>query len=349
MTSAPTASSSRQSVLSPGRPKQIHDIASWRSSPAVARIFDACVEVFSPPPRRVTRVRNRWSLEASSFDESRERRAPHEAELAELDERCRAEEGCAFCDDAMWTDTERATRSGDARCVAPRNGFCGLHTLVVPRTHDPHDFSEATLGSMLDASEAWLDGARRGHPPEAAFISWNVLCGSAIHGHAQVTLSSGFPEGGVSRALAVARTYESATGCNYWADLVRAHEEAGLSVAMSAARGFAALAPVKEREIWVVGPTAQPLRLGADFRRLLRASLRSLSEVDVVRPAINAAIHWVPGLARGEALAIARLIDRGWPLLGVPDWASMETYGTSVVATDPFDVAERLRRALEGD
>jgi hypothetical protein len=36
------------------------------------------------------------------------------------------------------------------------------------------------------------------------------------------------------------------------------------------------------------------------------------------------------------------VVDRGWPLAGVTDWGTMEIFGTRVVTSDPFRVAESL-------
>jgi hypothetical protein len=45
-------------------------------------------------------------------------------------------------------------------------------------------------------------------------------------------------------------------------------------------------------------------------------------------------------------LVIARIVDRGYPWDGSSDFGTMELYATSIISSDPFQVARELKEAL---
>lgn len=180
-------------------------------------------------------------------------------------------------------------------------------------------------------------------------VAWNVLCGSVIHAHSQVTLSAGFAEGGVQGLARGSRHYARHHGASLFEDLARVHEALGLATRHGEAVAFASLTPVKERETWLLGsPGDACAAMPEDLERLLCHVLaRLVASCEAPRPALNIAVAFPPlRPVEGweEFPIVARVVDRGWPLLGVADWGTMEMYGTRVVAADPFAVAQVLKQ-----
>jgi len=76
-----------------------------------------------------------------------------------------------------------------------------------------------------------------------------------------------------------------------------------------------------------------------------RPSRRLSETAEAPCPALNIAIAFPPLRPDPEWFnfpLVARVVDRGWPMLGVSDWGAMEMYGTRVVAMDPFTVASQV-------
>jgi hypothetical protein len=132
-------------------------------------------------------------------------------------------------------------------------------------------------------------------------------------------------------------------------------------------QGFASLTPVKEREVMLLAMGAAPDGLGAlaaPLWRTLDVALHQLGvrsfDVAAYGPPLGAPDASDPAEVADEAdwvgfPLIARFVDRGAPLSPTPgagapfgvtptsDIGGLELYGSSVIASDPFDVARALR------
>ena len=113
---------------------------------------------------------------------------------------------------------------------------------------------------------------------------------------------------------------------------------------MTATRGrvMASLVPIKEREIMVLGrPGADESSLGPAIAKAV-AALRAAGVVSY-----NMALYLPPLSPDGEDWRrfppLARLVDRGDPANKTSDIGAMELYASSVIAADPFRLAEALR------
>ena len=175
---------------------------------------------------------------------------------------------------------------------------------------------------------------------------WNCVWragGSIIHGHAQATATRGMHYPKVESLRRSSLSYKAEHGASYFDDLYRVHDALGLSIpAPEGVRAFANLAPIKEKEIFLMGRSLEdePLRLAVG--RVLKGLVRRLG----VR-SFNAAFY-VPPLAPAEEdwsgfPVVVRLVDRGDPASRTSDMGAMELYAASVVASDPFAVARAFR------
>ena len=340
--------------------------------PWLARTFGS---VEATLRQRIIRVTNRWTFEGATFNPLRSRRpgsgttqaAPQTGPLdmpLELRERIQATEGDDFCDPDHRTPADSFGRVRGQRVVTAANVAKaeGWHSVAIFDRHDPLAIDDALVADLLAVAGEWV--ARAHEKDDAAryfFLLWNCLPragASLIHGHAQMTLSTVMAQARVELWRAAAARYAAATGGDYFADLAAVYHGLGLTVTTRdpAVTMFASLTPAKEREFVLLAP---PWR--ADGRSLaletlaqpLAAGIEVMLHTLGVR-AFNVAIFGppLPGDPRADEWAgfplVTRFVDRGNPLAPTSDIAGLELFGSSVIASDPFDVARSLRAGESG-
>ncbi|WP_207955821.1 hypothetical protein [Rubrobacter marinus] len=314
--------------------------------PFVERSFGS-VEVVRE--QRIVKVTNRVTLEGTLFNELRASRPMQTGVDLDLGREISATKGDAFCRPLEGTPSDvfgrvRGEHSVTASNIAKYDGF---HGVVVFDDHDPLDFTPEKVSDYVSVGLEW--GKRALEADAEAkyfFLMWNCLWragGSIVHGHAQATATRGMHYPKVEHLRRSALSYESEHGSNYFDDLYRVHDALGLSIpAPEGVRAFASLAPVKEKEIILVGRSLEDEALRLAVARVLEGLTKGLG----VR-SFNAAFY-VPPLVPAEEdwsgfPVVVRLVARGDPASRTSDIGAMELYAASVVASDPFRVAEALR------
>ena len=335
--------------------------------PWLARTFGS---VETTLRQRIIRVTNRWTFEGATFNLLRSRRPGSGATQAanpadppemptELRERIQASAGDDFCDPEHRTPADSFGRVRGRHVVTAANVAKaeGWHSVAIFDRHDPLAIDADLVVDLLSVAGAW---AERAHQSDEAaryfFLLWNCLPragASLIHGHAQMTLSATMAQARVELWRAAAARYREAHGSDYFADLATVHRAQGLAVPLadSPVSLFASLTPAKEREFVLLadpwradGQSLALERLARPLAAALEVMLRTLG----VR-AFNVAIFGppLPGDPRADEWAgfplVARFVDRGNPLAPTSDIAGLELFGSSVIASDPFDVARSLR------
>lgn len=342
--------------------------------PWLARTFGS---VEATLRQRIIRVTNRWTFEGATFNPLRSRRpgsgttqAATQATTpagpleipAELRERIQASAGDDFCDPEHRTPADSFGRVRGRHVVTAANVAKaeGWHSVAIFDRHDPLAIDTDLVADLLSVAGAW---AERAHAMDDAaryfFLLWNCLPragASLIHGHAQMTLSATMAQARVELWRAAATRYREANGSDYFADLAAVHRALGLGVPVgdSSATLFASLTPAKEREFvlladpWRADTANGQSRALETLARPLAATLEVMLHTLGVR-AFNIAIFGppLPGDPRADEWAgfplVARFVDRGNPLAPTSDIAGLELFGSSVIASDPFDVARSLR------
>jgi hypothetical protein len=178
---------------------------------------------------------------------------------------------------------------------------------------------------------------------------WNCLWragGSIIHGHAQVIATRGAHYPKVEHLRRAAAAYRAEHGSDYFDDLYRVHDSLGLSIpAENGVRTFASLFPIKEKELIVIGRSAEDDSFQRTVGALLEGYVRALGV-----QTFNVAFYMPPLASVDEDWSgfpiVVHLVDRGSPANRTSDIGAMELYAASVVASDPFQVADRLRGGL---
>jgi hypothetical protein len=348
--------------------------------PWLARTFGS---VEATLRQRIIRVTNRWTFEGATFNPLRSRRpgsgatqsathAPAQAgplELpSELRDRIAATEGDDFCDPEHRTPADSFGRVRGRHVVTAANVAKaeGWHSVAIFDRHDPLAIDAALIADLLSVAGAWTQRAHEAeNDARYFFLLWNCLQragASLLHGHAQITLSTKMAHARVELWRAAAARYRQETGGDYFAALVAVHAALGLAVpvADSPVRLFASLTPAKEREFVLLadpwrddGNGGQTLALES-LAEPLAAALEVMLHTLGVR-AFNVAIFGppLPGDPRAAEWAgfplVARFVDRGNPLAPTSDIAALELFGSSVIASDPFDVARSLRAGYSHD
>jgi len=227
--------------------------------------------------------------------------------------------------------------------------YDGFHGVVIFDDHNPLHLTPEKVSDYISVGLEWCRRALEADPEaKYPFLMWNCLWragGSIIHGHAQVTATRGTHYSKVERLRRAAASYSAEYGSDYFDDLHRVHDALGLTLpAGEGVRAFASLSPIKEKELVVLGPSPEDEHLRWTVGALLRDYVETLG----VR-AFNVAFY-MPPLAPTEEdwsafPTVVHLVDRGSPANRTSDFGAMELYAASVVASDPFRVADILREA----
>lgn len=299
--------------------------------------------------QRIVRVTNLVTLEGALFNELRARR-PMEVQGGDDVRKAIAESANdPFCNVETGTPADPFGRIAGRYGTSVSNvaKYDGFHGVLVFKEHDPlAPMSPEVLTDHFATARAW---ARRGLEADPAaryyFLMWNALWragGSIVHGHMQMTLTRGMHYPKVEALRRQSLEYAGEYGRDYFEDLWAVHDGLGLGTEVGGARLMAYLAPIKERELLIVG------RPGQDESALAPAIARGVDRLrgeGVV--AHNLAVYLPPLAPDGSDWSrfppVARIVDRGDPANRTSDIGAMELYAASVIASDPFRVADALR------
>ena len=236
-------------------------------------------------------------------------------------------------------------------CITASNitKYDGLHSLVISNDFNPLNFSREQVIDYIDVAQEWAKRAQA-RQPEAKyfFFVWNCLwrAGASIyHGHAQVMLTSARHYAKIEGLRRAALSYKQDYGSNYFGDLFQVHHSIGCAVEKEGVKLFAHLTPFKDNEVILI---AEELNLSLKERIYeVLACLRDRMGVTsfnlgMVTPPLGETEESWEGFP-----VIVWVIDRGDPNSRASDVGSMEIYASSVVSSDPFELARQLRQCLD--
>jgi hypothetical protein len=299
--------------------------------------------------QRIVRVTNRVTLEGSLFNALRARRPIENRIPVQLDDEIARTEGGPFSSPLTGTPADTFGRVEGAHCITASNiaKYDGFHGLVIFNTHHPLLFDEEAIADYLAVGRRWADLAHQQDPSAIYyFFMWNCLwrSGASIpHGHAQVSLTRGMHYAKIEALRRAIEGYRRQTGRSYIDDLWRIHAALGLGHERHGCRVMLHLTPIKEKEVLIVGPAVD-----GQFARAINEVLRCyVDQLGVV--SFNLVVYQPPltPAAAPEDWSdfpiMARIVDRGDPINRTSDFGSMELYASSVIASDPFKVADVVR------
>ena len=299
--------------------------------------------------QRIVRVNNLVTFEGALFNELRAMRPIEVKGGEEVRATIASAANDPFDHPETGTPADTFGRITGAHRVTASNiaKYDGYHGVLVFQQHDPlAPMDAAVIRDHLATARRWALAAHDDDPAARYyFLLWNCLWragGSIVHGHMQMTATRGmhYPKIELLRRQAI--DYAARHGRDYFDDLWLAHNALGLGVVIGQARVIASLVPIKEREVVIIG------RPGADEASLAEGLARTVSAYRAAGVvSYNMALYLPPLSADGEDWQrfppLARLVDRGDPANKTSDIGSMELYAASVIATDPFRVADSLR------
>lgn len=310
----------------------------------IERRFGALDAIETQP---IVKVTNRIVLEGSLFSTLRGQRPMIARDRGELSADVETSRGDHFCNPIEQTPEDvfgriHGVHSVTASNVAKADGF---HGLVVFEEHNPLKFTEASVRDYFAVALKWAKAAHNDdHAARYFFLWWNCLWNSGasiIHGHAQMTLTRGMHYPKVEHWRRSALLYRIGHGRNYFDDLISVHTALALAQPVGNAHILVNLAPMKEKELLVIGE-----RPNEDFCRAVYLALDTLvNRLGTV--SFSLALYWPPIDSVEEDWsgfpAIVRIVDRGDIYNRTADMGSAELFAISVVSSDPFAVAATLQ------
>lgn len=300
--------------------------------------------------QRIVKITNLVTMEGSLFNELRASRPMEVKQSADLQRAIEDNLGDPFCKPLEGTPADvfgrvRGQHSITASNVAKYDGF---HGVLVFDEHNPLIFSSERVRDYLDTALTWAHKAHEvDRDARYFFFLWNCLWkggASILHGHAQMTLSRDMHYAKVEHLRRSAWRYRETHGANYFDDLYLVHQALGLALENGHTRILAYLTPIKEKEVLLISEELDQ-DLKASIYQVLkcfieRLGVQSFNLALYCRPIAEAEEDW-----SGFPIVV-RIVDRGDPNNKTSDIGAMELYAASVIASDPFRVAESLREAF---
>ena len=299
--------------------------------------------------QKIVRVTNLVMLEGALFNDLRSRRPLEVKGADEVRETIERSRNDPFCHPETGTPADTFGRVRGEHGITASNvaKYDGYHGVLVFDEHDPLAPMDAEIiRDRLLTARRWALAANEEDPSSKYyFLIWNCLWragGSIVHGHMQMTTTRGMHYPRVEMLRRRSLEYDEQYGRDYFDDLWLVHDALGLGHERDGARVFASLSPIKESEVMILGrPGEDETSLAAGIAGVISAYRKQ----GVV--AYNLALLLPPLGADGNDWrrfpAHARLVDRGDPANRTSDIGGMELYAASVVAADPFRLAEALR------
>jgi hypothetical protein len=300
--------------------------------------------------QRIVKVTNLVTMEGALFNELRARRPIEVRSPVDVVKTVMEKVGDPFCTPLAGTPEDVFGRIEGKYSITASNiaKYDGFHGLVIFDEHDPLVFTAERIADYLDTAWRW---AQQAHAldPEARyfFFMWNCLwkaAASILHGHAQMTLTRDMHYARVEALRRAALSYCQQYGANYFDDLYAAHAALGLAFEARGARVISYLTPVKERETLIITDGFNGALKDGVYRSL------SCFNEQLTVTSFNVAIYQPPIAPAPEDWSgfpvIARIVDRGDPMVNTGDIGAMELYASNVIGTDPFFVADLLRGAF---
>ena len=298
--------------------------------------------------QEIVKVTNLVTLEGSIFNDLRASRPSDTGTDLDLEQEIAATEGDPFCNPETGTpaDTFGRIRGHHSTTASNIAKYDGYHGVIVFDDHNPLHFTPEKVADYINVGLQWGREAFE-EDPEARyfFLMWNCLWragGSILHGHAQATATRNMHYPKIEHLRRTAARYTADHGSNYFDDLYRAHDSLGLSFPCpESVRGFASLTPIKDKELVLIGESIEDEALHQAVAKALESYVEELGV-----STFNVAFYAPPLGPSDEDWSgfptIVRLVDRGDPASRTSDMGAMELYAASVVAADPFQVAETL-------
>jgi len=292
----------------------------------------------------IVKVVNKVTFEGAFYNQLRALRT---AKKQETQPPTFTEEKCMLCNPKNQTAEDVFGRIESAYTTTAANiaKYDGWHSLIIPRKHNPLKLSLKELLDGFKTAVQWFKRVNR-EDSRAVFpyLIWNCLWragASQNHSHFQVMMSrKPYPKPEYLR-LCMER-YRETYGSNYLQDLYHIHRVLGLGLTYGGVKVFVYLTPIKEKEVFMFTHNWNR-NLPKVIHKVLEAykSLNVYSfNLSMVFPPAKKVNGW------DDFPYIVRIVDRGLLNQNVSDIGAMELYASSIIASNPFNIAERIKGFL---
>ncbi len=288
--------------------------------------------------QKIVRITNKITLESTLFNELRAKR-PIEGKETKVD----IESECKFfCDPLRMTPEDSFGRISGEYCITASNiaKYDYLHGLVIFNEHTPYVDDQEKIRDYFYVAREWFKAAyNTQRDAKYPLILWNCMWragASIVHGHMQLLLSHE-PYGKYELYKRICENYKKDYGRDYFLDLVSVHRALGLGIGYADSFIMSYLTPIKEKEVFIVSESLEYLP------EIISKILNLYFDLKV--QSFNLVVFLPPIDEKSEIPYITRIVDRGPLDVKTSDIGGMELYaGTSVVYTDPFKFAEKLKK-----
>lgn len=283
--------------------------------------------------QKIVHVKNRLTGEGTLFNELRASR-PFDFSCAPP-ESLNDMKNCLFCEPEKKTPLDVFGRIKGKYCTTAGNvaKYDYFHGLVIFKEHNPLKLKKEWLRDYLEVSEKWFGKVEKEDPKaDKQFLMWNCLWksgASIIHGHMQLTASR-TEYGKIRHLKEISEGYREIFGGDYFEELYKTHKNLGLAKKYGKEKILFYLTPAKEKEIFVISDAKRYSELNDTLFRLIEKYKKLGVQT------YNLAVF------RMDNYKIARIVDRGSLSNNSSDIGSMELFADSVVASDPFRLAEEI-------
>jgi hypothetical protein len=306
-------------------------------------------DVASVESQNIIKVFNRLTWEVSLFNELRAKR-PIQAKVDEdAIKEINNSIGDAFCKPLSGTPADTFGRIKGKYCISASNvaKYDGLHGLIIFKDHNPLEFSENELQDYFKVAIKWFDKAYKSNNNASyPFLLWNCLWrsgASIIHGHFQLILSEGSHYAEAELYNDVRNKYGEQFKTDYFSDLYRIHELAGLGLEHKKIMVFTSLTPKKDKEITLISEKLDKKFVSAIYK-VAKCLVKDLGvnsfNLGIIMPPISK-----PKIEKWKDFPfIARIVNRGALNAKTSDIGGMEMFARSnVIETDPYRVFEKIK------
>lgn len=301
--------------------------------------------------QRIVRLTNLITMEGTIFNALRSMRPSDTiSEASDPDKMVMQNVGDPFCDPERCTPDDVLGRIKGTHCITAGSiaKFEGFHSLIIFDEHNPLDFSAEAIGDYIDTGLAWARKVHEAHSQASYFLLvWNCLWragATVLHGHAQVAMASGMHYAKIEHLRRASLDYQKRYGSNYFEDLYSVHSAVGLTAEMGTTRALAYLTPIAKDEVLLLAKEPDQGLKNAVYQVLSRftqqLTVKSFNLSLYMRPSGRVEEDW------GHFPVIVRLVDRGNLTSRTCDLNGMDLYASSVVSSDPFELAEVLNSSV---
>lgn len=283
--------------------------------------------------QKIIAVYNNFTGEGSLFNELRGLRPKPKIKLdLNFDDK----KGCPFCIPFGQTPEDVFGRVKGKYCLTAGNvaKYDQFHGIIIFNEHNPTKLKREWLRDYLEVAEKWFAKVRKEDKKATnLFLMWNCLwraAASIVHGHMQI-MGSRMQYGRLVRYGEIYKEYDQNYNSDYFLDMIKVHKSLGLAKETRKGTILFYLTPVKDREMVIISKKKK----FSEMSNLIYAAVNSYFKEGLY--------SYNMGLYQIDGYWICRLVNRGNLNNRNSDMGGMEIYADSVVASDPFEMADNFK------